>query len=157
MRRCYTSQQQASAWGMSFSKMQGFTLLEVVVALSILVICMTVVMRILGGSTRLAAIGGDYYTALQIAESKMAELTVLSGSGVFIDTGTSSEGFDWVAEANPYKAGFDSPIFPTSIANEPLAAYQLYQLDVSVFWGGVKKREFQLFSLHLRPAEGAGE
>ncbi|MBQ0719468.1 MAG: prepilin-type N-terminal cleavage/methylation domain-containing protein [Gammaproteobacteria bacterium] len=133
------------------AKARGFTLLEVVVALSILVICMTVIMRILGGSSRVAAISADYYTALQIAESKMAELRVLKGTAAYLETGTASaEGFEWAVEARPYRSSADDPVLPTGIAEHPLAAYQLFQLEVSVFWGGLHKREFQLSSLQLR-------
>ena len=87
---------------------RGFTLLEVVVALSILVICMTVIMRILAGSTRVAAVSSDYYSALQIAESKMAELRVQKASAGAIATGRMAIGagadFDWVAEVRPWRS-----------------------------------------------------
>jgi len=129
---------------------RGFTLLEVVVALSILVICMTVIMRILAGSTRVAAVSSDYYTALQIAESKMAELRVLKGSATYLKTGSLEAGFDWVAEAYPYRSSASDPVLPAAVANHPLAAYQLFQLEVTVFWGSTHKREYQLSSLQLR-------
>ena len=136
------------------TKARGFTLLEVVVALSILVICMTVIMRILAGSSRVAAISSDYYSALQIAESKMAELRVLKGSATYIDTGRVDTGggpdFDWVVEARPYRSRGDDPVLPAKIAEHPLAAYQLFQLEVSVFWGDLHKREYRLSSLQLR-------
>lgn len=133
-------------------KAGGFTLLEVVVALSILVICMSVIMRILAGSSRVAAVSSDYYTALQIAESKMAELRVLKGTTVFTDTGNmgAGAGFDWVVEARPYRSSVDDPILPAAIAEHPLVGFQLFQLEVTVFWGGLNKREFQLSSLQLR-------
>lgn len=135
-------------------KARGFTLLEVVVALSILVICMTVIMQILAGSSRAAAVSSDYYVALQIAESKMAELRVLQGSTAFIDTGSVETGgglgFDWVVEARPYRSRADDPVLPAEIAEHPLVAYQLFQLQVSVYWGGLNKREYQLSSLQLR-------
>ncbi len=136
------------------NKARGFTLLEVVVALSILVICMTVIMRILAGSSRVAAVSSDYYSALQIAESKMAELRVLKGSAAYIDTGSVDSGsgtdFDWVVEARPYRSRADDPVLPADIAEHPLAAYQLFQLEVTVFWGNLHKREYQLTSLQLR-------
>jgi len=135
-------------------KARGFTLLEVVVALSILVICMTVIMRILAGSSRVAAVSSDYYSALQIAESKMAELRVLKGSAAYIDTGRVDTGggadFDWVVEARPYRSRADDLVLPTDIAEHPLAAYQLFQLEVTVFWGDLHKREYRLSSLQLR-------
>jgi len=138
----------------SAGKARGFTLLEVVVALSILVICMTVIMRILAGSSRVAAVSSDYYSALQIAESKMAELRVLKGSAAFLETGSIDTGggsaFDWVVEARPYRSRADDPVLPADIAEHPLAAYQLFQLEVTVFWGGLHKREYQLSSLQLR-------
>jgi len=136
------------------NKARGFTLLEVVVSLSILVICMTVIMRILAGSSRVAAVSSDYYSALQIAESKMAELRVLKGSSAYIDTGSVDSGggtdFDWAVEARPYRSRADDPVLPADIAEHPLAAYQLFQLEVTVFWGGLHKREYQLTSLQLR-------
>ena len=136
------------------NKARGFTLLEVVVALSILVICMTVIMRILAGSSRVAAVSSDYYSALQIAESKMAELRVLKGSAAYIDAGSVDSGggtdFDWAVEARPYRSRADDPVLPADIAEHPLAAYQLFQLEVTVFWGNLHKREYQLSSLQLR-------
>ena len=133
---------------------RGFTLLEVVVALSILVICMTVIMRILAGSTRVAAVSSDYYSALQIAESKMAELRVQKASAGAIATGRMAIGagadFDWVAEVRPYRSRADDPVLPVDIAEQPLAAYELMQLEVTVFWGSLHKREFRLSTLQLR-------
>jgi len=115
---------------------------------------MTVIMRILAGSSRVAAVSSDYYSALQIAESKMAELRVLKGSAPYIDTGSVDTGggpdFDWVVEARPYRSRADDPVLPADIAEQPLAAYQLFQLEVTVFWGGLHKREYQLSSLQLR-------
>ena len=140
------------------NKERGFTLLEVVVALSILVICMTVIMRILAGSSRVAAVSSDYYSALQIAESKMAELRVLKGSTAYIDTGRVDSGgpdFDWVVEARPYRSRADDPVLPATIAEHPLTAYQLFQLEVTVFWGGLHKRAYQLSSLQLRAKDGS--
>ena len=136
-------------------QLAGFTLLEVVVALLILVICITVVMRILAGSTRVAMMGEEYFTALQIAESKMAALKTLQLQGEFIDTGFSSERFEWVVEAKYYEGDTDEIVLPVEILNDPLAAHRLYQFDVRVYWGargqdGRGTREFRLSSLGLK-------
>ena len=56
------------------ARTQGFTLLEVVVALAVMALCVTAVLQSFVGATSSTRVAGDYYEALQIAETRMALL-----------------------------------------------------------------------------------
>ncbi|HBD10925.1 MAG TPA: hypothetical protein DCZ13_02190 [Porticoccaceae bacterium] len=138
------------------ARQRGFSLLEVVVAFSILVVSVSVVMRIMGNSARLAAVSNDYYEATRIAESKMAELKVFSKTGRFEDSGTIDGKFTWHAQAQVYDRLDHETDFSVDTDPQTLAPYIVYQLDVTVSWRGLADRKVSLntLALHTQPEEG---
>lgn len=77
----------------------GFTLIEVIVALSILSISLVIVMQLFSGSLRASRASCDYTRAVIHAKDKMEELSVepVQGSGEFED------GFTWESVVQPYE------------------------------------------------------
>lgn len=85
--------------------LQGFTLLEVLVALSILAMSYGVILQIFGGAAQKASLTGDYRRAMIIAESQLDYAAVNVGYVDVVNEGTSGKKFAWqvsVASADEY-------------------------------------------------------
>lgn len=129
---------------------RGFSLLEVIVAFAILIMCVSVIMRIFAGSVSTSAITADYYRATQIAESKMAELKVFSREGEYRDSGAIDGKFRWRIDAEPYLNADRDADFAVVLGDDATTGVTLYQLNVSVVWGELAAREITLDTLALR-------
>ena len=79
----------------------GFTLLEVLVALSILAMSYGVILQIFGGAAQKASLSGDYRRAMIIAESKIDYVAANAGRVNVADTGTVGDKFDWQVSIVP--------------------------------------------------------
>ena len=82
-------------------RMNGFTLLEVLVALSILAMSYGVILQIFGGAAQKASLSGDYRRAMIIAESKLDYVAATAGPANVADTGTVGDKFDWQVSIVP--------------------------------------------------------
>jgi len=76
-------------------RINGFTLLEVLVALSILAISYGVILQIFGGAAQKAGLTGDYRQAMIIAESQLDYAAANAGRASLVNAGTVREKFDW--------------------------------------------------------------
>ena len=82
---------------------QGFSLLEVTVALAIIGLCLTAILKVFTSSTRSVGLTSDYYKAMQIAESQMAMLLARSEL-VGSSDGTVDDYYEWQAEVSEDQA-----------------------------------------------------
>lgn len=115
----------------------GFSLLELIVALAITTMVLTVVYQIFiqGGQT--ARLGQDYAQAVTIAESKLAEYDKLRQAQIF--DGTEQEKFVWQLMQEPYQ-------------DEESANFRLGRITVEVSWPAfVSQRSLSLTA--LRPVK----
>ncbi len=80
---------------------RGFTLLEVLVALSILAMCYGVILQILGGAASKAALAGDYRQALIVAESQLDYAVANLTSGSAEASGIAGDRFHWALSQEP--------------------------------------------------------
>jgi general secretion pathway protein I len=121
----------------------GFSLLEILVAFTIMAISVTVLLQIFGKNTQIAFHAENYTQAISLAESLLdatgreEELPDSSDSGVFGDK------FHWnvtVAEYQPIEEDIDFD----------LMSHQLYKVIVQVNWGqGDKQRSVELNTLRI--------
>ncbi|MGD9946666.1 MAG: prepilin-type N-terminal cleavage/methylation domain-containing protein [Burkholderiaceae bacterium] len=114
----------------------GFSLLEVLVAFSIMALALGALYEAAGGSIRGAAEAERVARAAVTAESLLALFETVPPEGVR-DAGVSPDGFAWEIASEPALTAADAP-----------QAWPLYRIFVVVRWQdrGVE-REFRLASL----------
>ncbi|HWP00146.1 MAG TPA: prepilin-type N-terminal cleavage/methylation domain-containing protein [Methylococcus sp.] len=122
---------------------RGFSLLEVLVAFSVLAIALGVLMRVFGGAARAAGVTEEYARAVVAAESLLADVGVVQPLVVGAREGRLGDEFRWILRVAPYPVpGMEDSALP----------FRLYAVDVSVIWGegeGGEPREVTLSSLRL--------
>jgi len=115
----------------------GFTLLEVMVAVSIIAITLVAVLGSQSQSVLLAGEAKFNTTAALLAQMKMAEMDLANPESLTSDSGTFGEdfpGYNWETTINDV----------TSPGTEKISRH-LMQLDLKIFWGKDK-----LYQYHLR-------
>jgi general secretion pathway protein I len=123
---------------------QGFSLLEILIAFSILALSLGILLKIFSGGVNTAMVAEDYTVATQIAESLIAK----TGSEIPLkesqDSGDENEKYHWQLTIRPYPLG-SKDVDPKSIPAE------LYKVNVTVMWGDGDSddRQVQLTTLKL--------
>ena len=121
---------------------QGFSLLEVVVALTILAGGFLTVLNLFSGSVLSVDFSGQYLKAVTLANSKINELEILNFqpseySGKF----KNEESYRWEVDIAPH----DSPL------NDPGSGIQLQKVLLKVLWEDRNQtRNVELATLHMK-------
>jgi len=122
---------------------QGFSLLEILVAFSILALSLGVLLNIFSGGVRRAAISEEYQRAISIAESKLAT------AGIEVELqegeiqGVVEDKYHWSLNSQLFIAE-DEGLEEESLPVEP------YQVTITVEWAaGKEDRQIELTTLRL--------
>lgn len=129
---------------------QGYTLIEVLVAMVILAMSLTVLFRIFSTGLRNVDVSADYARAVLIAETQLAEagISVNLETGVF--EGAVANQFYWTRTIEDY--------FPFATADPDRSPVAAYQVTVAVEWQhSGRSREISLSSIRLDRARRPGD
>ena len=130
---------------------KGFTLIEVVVALAILGVGLTVIIELFSGGLRLARASMEYTRAVNYARIKMEEIAVKPVVEEGTQEGESEDKtFRWQVGVKKV----DLLSIDKSIDYKP--PVELFQVKIDVFWkSGSKERSTSVESLKvIKPEEG---
>ncbi len=80
---------------------RGFTLIEILVAMMVLSICITVILQLFSGGLRSSRLSDDYTRAVFLAAEKMEELLLRDRLGEKSVEGDFEGGYRWAARIRP--------------------------------------------------------
>jgi len=120
----------------------GYTLIEVLIAMTILALSLTVIFRIFSGGLNKIDIASDYAQAVMVAESVLAASGNTQTLQAGVSNGSLFEKYRWVRTVTPYHA----PGEP-SFDDLPL---HVYRVSVDVAWPARRgERSLNLSTLKL--------
>ena len=129
----------------------GFTLIEVLVAVIILTICLVVVMELFSGGLRSGRVSDEYIHAIYHAREKMEDILTASELAPGSDSGEFADGLSWNVDIKAIEDEKGKPF--------PNKNYGLFQINLKVSWlDGMKERHFSLSTIQIAkrlPQEGA--
>ena len=126
------------------NKQKGFSLLEILIAFSILAISLGILLKIFSAGINTAVVAEDYTAAVQIAESLMAKTGLESPLQAGEDSGTENDKYEWQVMVTPY-------LFNPDNLDEMTITTTLFKVKVIVNWDieKTKRRQIELTTLKL--------
>ena len=126
------------------NKQQGFSLLEILIAFSILALSLGILLKIFSAGVDTAVVAEDYTAAVQIAQSLMAKTGVETPLRADQSSGLENEKYHWLVEVSPFVFNPDN-VEPTVITAV------LFKVKVIVSWGddNTNDRQVKLTTLKL--------
>jgi general secretion pathway protein I len=130
-------------------KNKGFTLIEVLVAVAILGVGLTVLIELFSGGLRLGRASEEYTKAVNYARIKMEEIAVKPTIKEGSEEGEFDETFRWQVEVKKVE------ILP--IENKPdfKPPAQFFQVQINIIWkSGLKEKSTRIESYRtIKPEE----
>jgi general secretion pathway protein I len=126
------------------SKQKGFSLLEILIAFSILALSLGILLKIFSAGVNNAVVAEDYTAAIQIAESLMAVTGVETPLQTGQDSGLENEKYHWLVEVSPFA-------FNPEMVDPTTTKAVLFKVKVIVSWGddSANDRQVELTTLKL--------
>ncbi len=126
------------------NKQQGFSLLEILIAFSILAVSLTILLKIFSAGVNTAVVAEDYTAAVQIAESLMVTTGVETPLVAGQNSGIENEKYHWLIDVSPFEFN------PENVERTTITAV-LFKVQVIVSWGNdnANDRQVKLTTLKL--------
>ncbi len=127
-----------------FTKQRGFSLLEILIAFSILALSLSILLKIFSGGVNTAMIAEDYTAAVQIAEGLLAKTGVETPLQSGNTTGSEGEKYQWQITISPFDFN------PEAMDTKTITAV-FFKINVTVSWmeGDDNERQVALTTLKL--------
>lgn len=121
---------------------QGFTLIETLVAISILGICLVIILQLFSGGLRSGKLSGDYTRAIFYAREKMEEALLAENYTEEILEGEFEDGFRWKIEKT-LDVSEEEEI-------EKKMPFSIFIIKVSIRWpSGLHERHFEISTMKV--------
>lgn len=130
------------------SKQGGFSLLEILIAFSIMALSLGILLKIFTTGVNTAQVSEEYTVAVQIAESLMAQAGNVSPLQAGEDSGVNQQKYQWSISVMPYTLGF-ATVTDKEAGEFPVT---LFKVQVVVSWGD-DSRQFEITKLKLAASE----
>ncbi|MDD2725145.1 MAG: type II secretion system protein [Methylovulum sp.] len=129
---------------------QGFSLLEILIAFSILAVSLGILLKIFSAGVNTAAIAEDYTVAVQLGESLMVRAGIETPLQAGEVSGRDNDKYSWEVVVSPYRFS------PDDVDAFKLKT-ELFKVDVVVSWDDDvgKGRKLELSTLKIRNKEEA--
>ncbi len=134
-----------------FQGNDGFTLLEILVAISIMAICLTVILQLFSGGLKSGRLSEDYTRGVFHAREIMEEILLSDVLSEGVNEGNFNEFYAWKAEVSRVEQTEEE---------ETKLPLDTYLIKVVVTWGETeKKKRFELETTKVleKPKEEAGQ
>lgn len=125
-----------------FQAGSGFTLLEILVAISIMAICLTVILQLFSGALKSGRLSDDYTRAVFHAKEIMEEILVSNALEEGVSEGRFDDSYSWKAEVVRIEQLEEE---------ESRLPMDTFAIKVQVTWGGANKnKRFELETIKAR-------
>ena len=118
----------------------GFTLMETLVAMMVLVICMTVIMQLFSGALKAGKLSEDHMQAVYYAKEKTEEILLADQLAEDVIKGSFDETYHFQVVIDHLEPEDDAP--------EPVV--DLFRITVMVTWfDGSKEKRYEISTLKI--------
>lgn len=120
----------------------GFTLIETLVAVSVLAICLTVIFELFSGGLKSSGLSGEYTRGVFYAREKMEEILLLNKLENGIFQGDFEDPFRWKAEVVRLER--------TEKEEDAGLPFDAFAVKVDVAWDiGGRERHFEISTIKI--------